>query len=135
MSSLKEKIRSDLLLARQNGEQREANLLRTILGEFDRTADREISDDTVRAVLIKFQKSLNEVREHGDEVTQAEADIELELIGRYLPREATEQELLALLYEVKPANKGAWMGVVKNFAKQHGVIVDNRAAAQLFDRG
>lgn len=135
MSSLKEKIRSDLLLARQSGDQRTASVLRTILGEFDRAESKDITDESVRAVLVKFQKSLAEVHQYGNDISRAEAEIEQEIIAQYLPREATEQELLALLYEHKPANKGAWMGVVKNFAKRQGVLVDNRFAATLFDRG
>lgn len=135
MSSLKEKIRSDLLLARQSGDQRTATLLRTVLGEFDRSESRNITDDDVKAVLVKFQKSLTEVMQHGNEIARAEAEMEQEVIAQYLPREATEQELVALLLESKPANKGAWMGVVKTFAKKNGVLVDNRFAATLFDRG
>ena len=133
--TIKEQITSDLLVARKEGNQRTANLLRTILGEFGRLPTKDLSDDQAIKVLQKIEKNLNEVLTHGSEVAQIEAQEELKIVGSYLPKTVTIEELSSL-YTILPDNIqdniGLWMKSAKEFCLENNLAFDGKNANIVF---
>ena len=134
MVNIKEQITQDLLEARKAGQQQTASLLRTILGEFNRLPDKEISDDAAIKVLQKVEKNLNEVITHGNEVSRAEAEFELSILANYLPQKMDIREMTGL-FAMMPANMsiGEWMKNLKQYAQENNLTYDGKDAKVVFE--
>jgi len=134
MVTIKEQITQDLLEARKAGQQHLAGLLRTILGEFNRLPDKEVSDDAAIKVLQKIEKNLNEVITHGNEVSRAEAELELSFLANYLPKKMDIRELTGL-FAMMPDDMtiGQWMKTVKDYAQDNNLTYDGKDAKIVFE--
>lgn len=87
---LQVQIKKDLMAAMKAKDEEKKSVLRIIMGEFARQAQKELNDDAVVAILKKMIKSEKEVLERKGE---SENNRFIELIEAYLPQLATEQEI------------------------------------------
>ena len=87
---LQEQIKKDLMAAMKARDEEKKSVLRIIMGEFGRQAQKELRDDAVIAILKKMIKSEKEVL---DRKGEGENSRYIEVIEAYLPRMASEQEI------------------------------------------
>ena len=93
---LQEQIKKDLMAAMKARDEEKKSILRLIMGEFGRQAQKELTDDAVIAILKKMIKSEREVLERkGEDGNNRFIDV----IEAYLPRLASEQEIGAWITE------------------------------------
>jgi len=93
---LQEQIKKDLMAAMKAMDEEKKSILRLIMGEFGRQAQKELTDDAVIAILKKMIKSEREVLERkGEDGNNRFIDV----IEAYLPRLASEQEIAAWITE------------------------------------
>jgi len=93
---LQEQIKKDLMAAMKARDEDKQSILRLIMGEFGRQAQKELTDDAVIAILKKMIKSEREVLERkGEDGNNRFIDV----IEAYLPRLASEQEIAAWITE------------------------------------
>lgn len=93
---LQEQIKKDLMAAMKARDEEKKSILRLIMGEFGRQAQKELTDDAVIAILKKMIKSEREVLERkGEDGNNRFIDV----IEAYLPRLASEQEIAAWITE------------------------------------
>lgn len=93
---LQEQIKKDLMAAMKARDEEKKSILRLIMGEFGRQAQKELMDDAVIAILKKMIKSEREVLERkGEDGNNRFIDV----IEAYLPRLASEQEIAAWITE------------------------------------
>lgn len=90
--SLQEQIKKDLAAAMKAKDDEKKSILRVIMGEFGRQAQKDISDDDVMKIIKKLVKSEKEVLEKssGDSSNRF-----VEVAESYLPRMATEADIKA----------------------------------------
>lgn len=93
---LQELIKSDLVKAMKARDEDAKETLRVILGEFGRQGKKELSDEDVVKVLQKLVKSEKETLEKKG---QAEDSVFIQIIEQYLPKAATENEVLEWIRE------------------------------------
>lgn len=86
---LQEKIKSDLKVSMKARDEARISALRVVLGEFQRQARKELSDQEVQGVIRKLVKSENELlaKSGGDSSDY------LEVLEAYLPKQPTETEI------------------------------------------
>lgn len=136
MVTIKEQITQNLLEARKTGQQREASLLRTILGEFGRLPSKEVTDDQALKVLQKMEKNLKEVLEKGNDIARAEAKLELEILEHYLPAKMDVPDLVKLMglfSDEQLSNMGAWMKIVKEHCADNNLTFDGADARIVYE--
>jgi hypothetical protein len=98
MSKLLEQIKKDQLLARKNRESVKATLLTTLLGEASPSGNDTVTDEDVMRVIQKFNKNAKEVLDiklsRNEDVTVVEE--ELRILGDYMPKQLSEQEMMTI---------------------------------------
>lgn len=87
---LQEQMKSDLAAAMKARDEEKKSILRVIMGEFSRQAQKEIADDEVVKILKKLIKSEKEVLA---QTGRGETDRFIEVAESYLPRMATEAQV------------------------------------------
>lgn len=93
--TLQEQIKKDLIEAIKAKDSVRKEALRVVLGEFDRQNKKEFTDQEVAAVLRKLVKSERETLE-----LKGESDSGfLRTLGEYLPKMATDEEIIAFINE------------------------------------
>lgn len=88
---LQEQIKIDLTAAMKAKDEEKKDVLRVIMGEFSRQAEKEIQDAEVIKIIKKLVKSEKEVLQRSDQSTNRF----IEVSETYLPRMATEAEIKA----------------------------------------
>lgn len=125
--SLVEKINQDLISALKNKEQLRLSTLRMLSSELkNKKIDlgKDLTDDEAFAVItkeVKKRKDSAQIFKDGsrDDLAQKELD-EVEILSKYLPKELSDNELLALVKEAiaetgasTKADMGKVMGVLR----------------------
>ena len=115
-----------------------ASILTTLIGEVGTVAKNDgreqATDEEVIVFIKKFIKNLEETIKIVSEGSGFGIDInqqrqELEVLVTYLPKQLTEEELVALKASTNPANKGEWMKFLKeNYAGRY----DGKMASAVF---
>lgn len=124
MKNIYNTLKSDLLNMRRNKNTGSIKFLSFLLGEIDR-AGKDHSDEAVTKILTTVQKQLSK--------SAAPNELEIRIIGLYLPKEMTHQDMMDYLYGFNPVDKSLGE-VVKNlneFAKANGNSVNGKLAVQL----
>ena len=94
--SLQEQIKADLVAAMKAKDEEKRNILRVIMGEFGRQAQKEISDADVIKIVKKLVKAEKEVLER----TGSEGSNRfIEVAEGYLPSLASEADIKAWITE------------------------------------
>ena len=104
-------------------------ILTTLLGELEGAAKRdgtEITDDMVIKTCKKFVAGNLEVIALDNSVEQLTA--ENIILNGFIPKQLTEEELYAIIVELKPTNLGTVMQYLKN--NYHG-LYDGKLAANV----
>ena len=99
--SLYQQIKSTQLEARKEKNTININLFTTLLGEIQtaNTGNNEILDSDVIKVINKFIKSTKETLKLTP--NNKVATLELEILETFLPKQLTDEELTAIIVEVK----------------------------------
>ncbi len=93
--TLQQTIKKDLAAAMKARDEARKNAIRVIMGEFARTAGKEISDEEAVRILKKLAKSERETADAmGKSGKIADAEY-LRIIESYLPQTADEAEIRA----------------------------------------
>jgi uncharacterized protein YqeY len=88
--SLQEQIKKDLAAAMKAKDDEKKSVLRVIMGEFARQAQKEIGDEDVIKIIKKLIKSEKEVLEKNG---VAQSNRFIQVAENYLPQLATEDEI------------------------------------------
>ena len=88
--SLQEQIKKDLGAAMKAKDEEKKSILRVIMGEFGRQAQKDIADDEVVKIIKKLVKSEKEVLERSGATTSNRF---VEVAESYLPRMAGEDDI------------------------------------------
>lgn len=124
MKNIYNTLKKDLLTVRKEKKAESIKLLTFLLGEIDR-AGKDHSDEAVTKILATVQKQLSK--------SAVPNELEISIIGAYLPKEMTHQDMMDYLYGFNPVDKSLGE-VVKNlneFAKANGNSVNGKLAVQL----
>jgi uncharacterized protein YqeY len=87
--SLQEKIKGDLKVSMKAKDEVRTSALRVVLGEFQRQAKKDLSDQEVQGVIRQLVKSENELLAKSG----AENSEYLQVLEGYLPKAPTESEI------------------------------------------
>ncbi len=87
---LQEQIKQDLIAAMKAKDEEKKSILRVIMGEFSRQAQKEVSDADVIKIVKKLVKSEKEVL---DKSGDAGANRFIEVAENYLPEMASEEDI------------------------------------------
>jgi uncharacterized protein YqeY len=90
--SLQEQIKKDLAAAMKAKDDEKKSVLRVIMGEFGRQAQKEIGDEDVVKIIKKLVKSEKEVLERSG---AAQSNRFIQVAESYLPRLAAEEDIKA----------------------------------------
>lgn len=121
---LQEKIRKDLKEAMKSGNVKEKNILRVVIGEFNRI-DKELSDDLATKEVKKMYMN---AKEQGNVA-------EAEILNRYIPNELSEDELKVVIQKIINFNgitAMKEMGIVMNqLQKNHPNQYNGKIASDI----
>ena len=90
--SLQEQIKKDLAAAMKAKDDEKKSVLRVIMGEFGRQAQKDIQDEEVVKIIKKLVKSEKEVLE---KASAAQSNRFIEVAESYLPQLASEADIKA----------------------------------------
>lgn len=94
--TLQEQIKKDLMSAMKARDDVKKSTLRVVMGELGRLSRKEISDDDVVKVLKKLVKDEKETMEKSNDAGDSEY---IDLIERYLPQTASEEDVRTWIKE------------------------------------
>ena len=130
--NLQSQMKKDLSAAIKAKNENKKDTLRVILGEFGRLDKKEFSDDEVVKILKKLIKSEKEVLEHKGEAADSAF---IEIIKHYLPKMATEEEILAWIQQnidfSQFKNKMQAMGLIM---KHFGATADGNFVKKIIQK-
>jgi uncharacterized protein YqeY len=111
MTTLKEKINQDFMVAFKSKEMEKKNFLGVIKGEIQNAEGRgvESNDENVMNILKKVEKSLKESIKSGD----VESEFQLNILNEYLPKLMSSEEVkkeVELIIQEGAKNIGMVMG-------------------------
>ena len=134
MSTLKEKISNDFMIAFKKKQKEKKNFLGLIKSQInteEKNIGKPVSDSEVVKILKKFEKSLLSIKEANlTKDVQPEdwsEDRELEIVQSYLPKQMTESEIDSKLEEVISSgadNIGKIMGAFKGLEVDMRLVKD-----------
>jgi uncharacterized protein YqeY len=90
--SLQEQIKKDLAAAMKAKDDEKKSVLRVIMGEFGRQAQKDVTDEDVVKIIKKLVKSEREVLE---KTGPAQSNRFIEVAENYLPQLANEKDIKA----------------------------------------
>lgn len=124
MNNVYETLKSDLLVMRRYKITDRIKFLSFLLGEIDR-AGKDHSDEAVTKILSKVQKQLSK--------SASPNELEIRIVGNYLPKEMTREDILGYLYGFNPEHKslGEIIKSLNNFASANGNALDSKLAVEL----
>lgn len=130
--NLQAQIKKDLSAAIKEKNENKKNTLRVILGEFGRLDKKELPDDEVVKILKKLIKSEREVLEQKGEAADSAF---IEIIEHYLPKMATETEIMAWIQQnidfSQFKNKMQAMGLIM---KHFGPRADGNSVKEILQK-
>jgi len=135
MTTILERIRMDINTARVAQNKVELILLSTLLGELQRNPKKLEKDEDVIKALSSYVKGLTEKARHylGKDKYQSILD-EIDIIkGRYLPKEMSYDDLLALITQNSFESVKEMMAFITNHQKETGLLIDRSAAKEIFE--
>jgi uncharacterized protein YqeY len=123
MTTLKEKINQDFMVAFKSKEMEKKNFLGVIKGEIQNAEGRgvESNDENVMSILKKVEKSLKESIKSGD----VESEFQLNILNEYLPKLMSSEDVkkeVELIVQEGAKNIGMVMG---SFNKKFQGKADN----------
>lgn len=124
--TLRNRIQQDATQALKNRDVKKLDALRFLIAQiknWEIDAKRELTDEESIKLLQgeakKRKESIAAYRQGGRIDLVDKEKFELELIGDYLPKQLTDEEILAVISQVKAANPGAEFGtLMKETMKQ-----------------
>ncbi|MBW2603065.1 MAG: GatB/YqeY domain-containing protein [Deltaproteobacteria bacterium] len=130
--NLQSQMKKDLTAAIKAKDEKKKDALRVILGEFGRLDKKEVSDDEIVKILKKLMKSEKEVLEQKGETADSEF---IKVIGNYLPKMATEEEITAWIQQnidfSQFKNKMQAMGLIM---KRFGAATDGNFVKKIIQK-
>jgi uncharacterized protein YqeY len=130
--NLQRQMKKDLSAAIKAKNENKKDTLRVILGELGRLAKKEFSDDEVVNILKKLIKSEKEVLEQKGEAADSAF---IEIIKHYLPKMATEEQILAWIQQnidfSRFKNKMQAMGLIM---KHFGATADGNFVKKIIQK-
>lgn len=122
--NIQDKIKTDLKKSMIEGDNLKKNLLRTIIGEFNRV-EKEISDDKALSIIKKMKENA---------LTMKNNDEEIEILHSYLPNMLSEEEINDYITELFEDNNYTIkdMGrIMKELKDEFGQSMDMKIASNL----
>ena len=117
---IKQTIKQDQLAALKTGDQARLNILRYILAKIQNqeiAKQKELNDEETTAVLQKQVKELKETLEAAEKANRAEliaqAKTELAIVGDYLPKQLSDEELKKEVEKIVSENQELYKKNVK----------------------
>jgi uncharacterized protein YqeY len=124
-----EKVRADRITAMKARNTVAKTVLTTLLGELEGAAKRnqtDITDDMIVKTCKKFVEANLEVIALDSNVEQlTEENV---VLGEFIPKQLTEEELYAIIVALKPTNLG---DVMKHLAANHRGLYNGKLAANV----
>lgn len=128
---LQEQINADLKTAMLQKNEEVKSLLRVVIGEMNREG-KELSDDRVLSIIKKMIENAKLIK-------TAAAESEIKILEKYLPKQLTEQELVAAINSIVTTNSyslkdmGKIMGELKDkYPNQYDGRVASNIVKNLF---
>lgn len=127
--TLQEQIKADMKTAMRNKETEKRDFLRVVIAEFSREKDKDLTDDSVLAILKKMKKDAGKV---GSE----QSEKEIKILENYLPELMSEEAINTALdtiidetgIEINMKSMGRLMG---EFNKKFKGKADNKIVSTL----
>ena len=116
--SLKEKILSDMKEAMKTGKKKTKDTLRMLLSEiqYAQTASdksKNLSDNDLVQITSRYKKKLEKSLENYPEGKEREAiSLEISIVSRYLPKEASEEELKKVVEKILSESDNKNFGII-----------------------
>jgi uncharacterized protein YqeY len=121
---VQEKIKNDLKVAMKNGNKEEVNLLRVVIGEFNRIG-KDLTDEQVLKVITKMAKNARDLNNMG----------EFAILDHYIPNTLSEEDTKILISDIIKTNGYSGMKDMGNVMKQlRRPDVDMKLASDLVKR-
>lgn len=118
---IQKKIKNDLKSAMINKDIVKRNILRVVIGEFNRI-DKEVSDDKALSIIKKMIINANENKNYN----------EIEILNIYLPKQFTELELKTIITSIIDENNFINMGLVmKTLKDKYNGQYDGKLASNI----
>lgn len=136
-------IKARMFKAIKAGDTTAKEILRVAVGEITTEAARDGrkgDDDEARAILKKLVKSNEETLGRStDAAHQATLRREIEILGEFLPRALSEEDVVTMLEPVKEAlraagNDGQATGVAMKHLKASGATLDGKTVSAAVKR-
>ena len=135
MFMLVDKLRTDLLAARKARNVLATNLLSTLVGETvmvgKNVGNRETTDDEALAMVRKFLKNATETLQKLVEAGRSVDNVkeEIAILNSYLPKQLTDEELFAVVREMKVADPTLNLGgAMKLLKEKYNGLYDGKIA-------
>lgn len=94
--------------------------LKFVIGELQRQPTKELTDEQVVGIFKKLVKSIKEIP-----AELSEKDVELiSLLEKYLPKEATEEEIISFIKTIDFSKYNNKMQAMKEIMQHFGSAVD-----------
>jgi uncharacterized protein YqeY len=107
--------------------QSDKDCYRFIIGELQRQPTKELSDQQVIAIFKKIIKTLNE-----SPAAKTKEDINLiKIMSAYLPKEATEEEIISFINTIDFTKYQNKMQAMKEIMQHFGSTVDGSKVKEL----
>lgn len=109
--TVQEQVRKDMIDAMKSKNTDKADLLKVLIGEFNRF-DKELSDE----------KALKEIKKMFENAKQLGNSFEMEILDQYLPKMLDEEEVKQIVSDVIKTNNASSMkdmGMVMGTLKKH----------------
>ncbi len=129
-----EEVKADQLQARKDKNTLIANLLTTLLGEFDANSASEdgvksISESDMQAIIKKFIKNNEFSAQYSDDFQRSQYALENEALIAYLPTQLTDEELTAIINGLPSTFS---VGQVMSYLKTHHAgLYDGKLASTI----
>ncbi|WP_054030714.1 GatB/YqeY domain-containing protein [Desulfatitalea tepidiphila] len=129
---LQEQIKKDLAAAMKAKDEEKKSILRVIMGEFGRQANKSLPDNEVVGIIKKLIKSEKEVLAQSG---KAEANRFIEVAEAYLPKMADENDIKAwIAANVDFAQFKNKMQAMKPIMAHFGAAADGNLVKQILQQ-
>ncbi len=130
--SIQKRTKQDLPAAIKSKNEKRKDALRVIIGEFERSVKKELSDDEAIKILKKLVKSEKELLEKKGAETDSEF---IRIVENYLPKMATDEEIMGWIKQnidfSEFKNKMQAMGSIM---KHFGATADGNAVKKILQK-
>lgn len=130
--SIQKRTKQDLPAAIKSKNEKRKDALRVIIGEFERSVKKELSDDEAIKILKKLVKSEKELLEKKGAETDSEF---VRVVENYLPKMATDEEIMEWIKQnidfSEFKNKMQAMGSIM---KHFGATADGNAVKKILQK-